>query len=298
MFHCLGMLLALLLAGPPPGAAQTSAATPPEWRILQPGVEYTRLKLDSPSRAKSVDLHVVRIDPRVARLRAVLASESDGQKRTTRRWAEEHDLAVATNLGMFNLENHAEHTGFLRHGKHINSARWVKTYQSVLAFDPLDEKWPPAVVLDLDAPGAKERLDGYGTVVQNLRLIKGPGQSVWKDNRRQWSEMLLADDDQGRILLLFSRTPVSMPELNRMLLASPLRIQRAMHLEGGPEASLSIHAGGVDLDLCGSYETGFLENDGNLEQWPIPNVLGVERVRPAESPSAPDPSPKESPPGS
>ena len=34
-----------------------------------------------------------------------------------------------------------------------------------------------------------------------------------------------------------------------------------MHVEGGPEASLSVHAGGVDLDLNGSYETGFNEND-------------------------------------
>lgn len=290
MLYRFSMLLLLLFAWPTPGAAQTSAVKQPEWRVLQPGLEYTRLKLDAAGKGAAFDLHVVRIDPRVARLRAVLASELDGQKRTAVRWAKEHDLAVTTNLGMFNLENHAEHTGFLRHGEHTNSARWVKDYQSVLAFDPRDEKQPPAVVLDLDAPGARERLDGYRTVVQNLRLIKGPGRSVWRDNRRKWSEVLLADDEAGRILLVFSRTPVSMPELNRMLLASSLGIQRAMHLEGGPEASLSIHAGGLELDLCGSYESGFFENDSNARQWPIPNVLGVERVRPAENPSAPAPS--------
>jgi hypothetical protein len=68
-----------------------------------------------------------------------------------------------------------------------------------------------------------------------------------------------------------------MHELNDLLLHLPLDITQAMHLEGGPEASLSIHAGGVDLDLCGSYETGFEENDANAKQWPIPNVLGVAR---------------------
>jgi len=47
--------------------------------------------------------------------------------------------------------------------------------------------------------------------------------------------------------------------------------------EGGPEASLSIHAGGVDLDLNGSYETGFNENDDEISQWPIPNVFAVAR---------------------
>jgi hypothetical protein len=31
----------------------------------------------------------------------------------------------------------------------------------------------------------------------------------------------------------------------------------------------------LDLDLSGSYETGFLSDDSNAQQWPIPNVLGV-----------------------
>jgi hypothetical protein len=80
-----------------------------------------------------------------------------------------------------------------------------------------------------------------------------------------------------------------MRELNRLLIASPLRIQRAMHLEGGPEASLSIHAGGLDLDLCGSFESGFWENESNSLQWPVPNVLGVERASPVSAPAAPSP---------
>jgi hypothetical protein len=68
-----------------------------------------------------------------------------------------------------------------------------------------------------------------------------------------------------------------MAAFNRRLLALPLGIAPAMHVEGGPEASLSIHAGGVDLDLDGSYETGFNENDDERAQWPIPNVLAVRR---------------------
>ena len=68
-----------------------------------------------------------------------------------------------------------------------------------------------------------------------------------------------------------------MRDFNALLLSLPLDIQQAMHLEGGPEASLSIHVPGLDVDLCGSYETGFLENDSNKAQWAIPNVLGVMR---------------------
>ncbi len=68
-----------------------------------------------------------------------------------------------------------------------------------------------------------------------------------------------------------------MKELTDILLALPLAIDAAMHMDGGPPASLSIHAGGVDLDLNGSFETGALESDAVPAQSPIPNVLGVRR---------------------
>ena len=68
---------------------------------------------------------------------------------------------------------------------------------------------------------------------------------------------------------------------NEKLLSLPLGIVRAMHVEGGPEASLSIHAGGVDLDLCGSYETGFYDHT-NTRLWAIPNVLGVMKADPRQ----------------
>ena len=41
------------------------------------------------------------------------------------------------------------------------------------------------------------------------------------------------------------------------------------------EASLSVHVSGADFDLSGSYETGFMENDSNQEQWSLPNVIAV-----------------------
>ena len=100
---------------------------------------------------------------------------------------------------------------------------------------------------------------------------------MWGKQERRWSEAAVAADKEGRILFVFSRRPYSMQELNEKLLGLPLGITAAMHVEGGPEASLSIHAGGVDLDLNGSYETGFNENDDERAQWPIPNLLAVAR---------------------
>ena len=175
---------------------------------------------------------------------------------------------VAINAGMFETD-YRSNVGFLRSGAHLNNPRW-NTYQSALAFGP-----GTAFMADLDAPDAKQRLEPVDTVIQNLRLIRAGGVNVWKPGPRKWSEAAVAADDQRRILFLFSRSPLSMKEFGDKLLAMPLHITHAMHVEGGPEASLSIRAGSRKIDLSGSYETGFNENDGNAGQWPLPNVIGV-----------------------
>ena len=113
-------------------------------------------------------------------------------------------------------------------------------------------------------------------VAINAGMFQGDGRSNvgWAQTAKRWSEAAIGVDSHGR-----PRTAYTMHDFNDMLLRMPLDIAGAMHVEGGPEASLSIHTNGFDLDLAGSYETGFLENDSNDRQWPIPNVLGVIREK-------------------
>ena len=268
-------------------ASPARAACPEtlRWRRLQPGVAYATVdvacagKPAEPVKVRDRALHVVRLEPARVRLRALMTSQLEGQQNlTAAQWAKTRRLALVINLGMYQ-NDHKTHVGHLRAGTHVNSKRWVPSYRSVLAFHPRQGGIPKAVMLDREDDGASEQLARYGVVAQNLRLIRGGAKprGVWSSRPRRWSEAALAQDAEGRLLLLFARAPLTMWELNRLLLALPLGIVRAMHLEGGPEASLSIHAGGVDLDLCGSFETGFVPDDSNTVQWPLPNVLGVER---------------------
>ncbi|MEW6432977.1 MAG: phosphodiester glycosidase family protein [Myxococcota bacterium] len=261
------LLLALVVAAPPAE----------RWRSLAPGVEYRTFELEKRPEAGDGRLHVVRVDPALADLDFALASEHGGATRTAGQWADEQGFVAAINAGMYQTD-YRKNVGYLRHGEHVNNGRWKSSYQSVLAFGSLDGG-APAVMVDRDAPDAGERIAGYGSAVQNLRLLKAPGVNVWSPNGRTWSEALVAQDAQGRVLFLFTRTPFEMVELNQRLLALPLGLVRAMHVEGGPEASLSIRADGLKLDLSGSYETGFFTSDGNDHQWRIPNALGV-RARP------------------
>ncbi len=252
------------------------AAADLDWKVLEPGIAYATVQAPGPRPVSlSIDdhLHLVRVDPKVRSVEAVMAGTGDGRARTAAQWCRERHLAVAINMGMFQADRRTN-TGYARSPKHLNNGHWAAKYKAALGFGALKSGAPPLVMADFDDPAAKSRLADYGTVIQNLRLIKA-GRSVWEQQERRWSEAAVGVDRQGRLVFIFSRYPYTMKELTDILLALPLGIESAMHMDGGPPASLSIHAGGVDLDLNGSFETGALESDAVPAQLPIPNVLGV-----------------------
>jgi len=242
------------------------------WQRVQRGVELTSIDLQAPPQQRD-RLYVVRVDPARAKLTVALASEKKTAPQTAAEWCRTSKLAVAINLGMFQTDGQSN-VGYLRHGSHTNNPRW-NDYNSVLALNPSGGSDPPALWVDRDQTNAIQQLARYDVVIQNLRLLARDKRNVWAKSDRRWSEAAVAIDSTGRVLFLFARAPHAMRELNDLLLKLPLGIVAAMHVEGGPEASLSIHAAGIDLDLNGSYETGFWPDDTNQRQWPIPNVLGV-----------------------
>ena len=75
--------------------------------------------------------------------------------------------------------------------------------------------------------------------------------------------------------MIFSRTPQSMHALNEALLALPLQLVCAQHLEGGPEAQLFVAVGDFSLEIIGGYENS--SGAGALlgAAWPLPNVIGI-----------------------
>ena len=207
----------------------------------------------------------------------VVGSSQTGEAsgHTAREWCEQHKLSAAINAGMFKTDGRT-HVGYMGSHEHVNNSK-VNDYQSIAAFDPRDTKSPAFRIFDLDDPQVSMQsiLAGYASAVQNLRLIKRPGNNRWTQQSRVWSEAALGEDDSGRVLFIFSRTPFSMHDLNQQLLAAGIGLVAAQHLEGGPEAQLYVHAGDVQLEQFGSYETNFKENDSNAAPWPIPNILGV-----------------------
>ena len=275
------MLIALLWLAcrPAPAPAHEvpplTPTAPPAlaWRQVAPGVEHTWLAFDREPKIGANRLDIVRLDPARVRLSATLRSA--GQPEQTAQEACGGDgSVVVTNLGMFHPDG--RHVGWTRQGDHVDQPVHVDDYRSWLLAGPRAPGLPPWRVIDSDGPPPD--LDAWDLATQTLRLIARPGRSVWTDAPRRWSEAALGQDTAGRLLLLHTRAAWTMSELNAHLLTMPLGLVAAMHLEGGPEASLSICTPALQLHLGGGYESGF-SDDSNTQQWPLPNL---PRVTPLE----------------
>lgn len=264
---------AILLAGAPAARAG--------WKELAPGLDLGTFRLEGPG--ADAELQALRVDAARWDLGLYLASEHDMKRGLpARSWAEEFGLVAVINAGMFGTD-WVTHVGHLRNGRHVNNAN-RNVYKSVAGFRPREgrDDVPPFAIHDLDLPGAAmdSVIARYECVVQNLRLIKRPRENRWTPQERRWSEAALGEDEKGRALFLFCRTPLAMHDFNeRVLAVKDLRLVAAQHLEGGPQAQLYVRAGGQEREWVGGRAETWGDPEGSGIAWPVPNVIGV-RARP------------------
>jgi len=271
---CTGLLLAILSLGL---SALLLARPASDWKGIAPGMDLRYVSAKNPSSVGDSRIVILRMDPGQWQLEAAgITQTRESAGHTARDWSRSRNFSAAINAGMFD-KDYKTHLGYMGSVGHINNSH-RNTYQSVAAFEPRDSQSLPRFrIFDLDDPGThfQDILKDYASVLQNLRLVKRPGMNQWPQQERKWSEAALGEDDTGRILFIYSRSPFSMYDLNNELLGAGIGLVAAQHLEGGPEAQLYLHVGTTEMELCGSYETSFTENDSNSAAWPVPNILGV-----------------------
>jgi hypothetical protein len=256
----------LLLAVPAAGAADSA------WTTLGSGLELGRFSLDGLDPPGAL-VHVLRVDPRRWELALHGLPRGDSVGYTAREWSRREGLVAAINAGMYQTD-YRTHSGYLAADGAVLS-RGVNGYLSAAVFDPVDPVDPPFRIFDLDDVPLGSLLPRYRSVVQNLRMIKRPGENRWTAQERRWSEAALGEDGEGRALFIFCGAPLPLDRLIAALLSLPLGIVAAQHLEGGSQAQLFVAAGGSAVDLVGGYDVVVGESDQKRTAWPVPNVIGV-----------------------
>ena len=260
------LLAGLILLSPVSGAAQNA------WTQLGIGLEQGRFPLADLGFPGAV-VHVLRVDPRrwELTLHGLPSGASIGY--TAREWSRREGLSAAINAGMYQAD-YRTHSGHMRADGTIFS-RGTNAYLSAAAFDPVDPKDPPFRIFDLDDDPLATVLARYRRIVQNLRMVKRPGENRWTSQERRWSEAALGEDREGRALLIFCGAQLPLDRLIEALLALPLGLVAAQHLEGGTQAQLFVAAGGQTTELVGGYEGVFPAPEVNRPAVPVPNILGV-----------------------
>jgi uncharacterized protein YigE (DUF2233 family) len=247
------------------------------WRVLEEGLELQHFEAPIPASEGDSKFTVLRIDPKRFKLALLSANAMKlGGPRTISAWVSEQHLVAAINGGMF--EPGGAPVGYGRAGAAVLNPAWKAKYGALFALDPLGPGLAAPAILDADCEDTKALEPRYGTVLQSMRMIGCKGGNLWAKSERKWSAAALGIDGAGRVLFIHARSPWDMRDFIGNLQGLPLGIARAMYLEGGPETSLAVRAGGVSLDEIGSYETGFNENGDNARQWELPLVIGAQRI--------------------
>ncbi len=255
------ILAGLALAG---SGCLGRSAVPGPWRVLEPGLEISHFDSRTGAPVATGDFTVLRVDPRHWTLKVITTQiAGDDRPRTLSGWCEDFHLIAAINAGMYQQDGRT-HVGYCQvDGKVINPV--VNKYKSAAAMDPVEPGEPPFRIFDLDETDLAQVKAAYRTVVQNLRLIKRPGEPRWPRTQSSWSEAALGEDKEGRALLMHCTRPLSMHDFNEIVLSLPLDLVCAQHLEGNFPAQLWVQHPG----LAGDSRNQVLPGQA------LPLILGV-----------------------
>lgn len=168
-------------------------------------------------------------------------------------------------------------TGFMRDSGYVNKSKMTPKYNTVAAFNRKDTSVPAFQIIDIKNQNWDVLKNKYHSLFQGIRMIDQHRNNCWSKQKKIWSMVCIAQDKHNNILLVFTRSPYPVHDFIDILLDSPLDIQKAQYLEGGPEASLYVNHKGFEMEKLGSYETSYNENDLNDYGWGIFNIIGVRK---------------------
>lgn len=250
------------------------------WVKVEEGLDYA--EIDAPIRSNIADskITVIRINPQNYEFQLLSSKENGEDIKPIDQWANEHELMVAINAGMFRAD-YATSTGYMKNFDFLNNPVLHKEYKTIIAFNPKTAELPLFQIIDLECQDWEELEGSYNSYVQCLRMLDCDRKNKWSKQEKYWSIAAISEDEDGNVLFLFSRTPYSVYDFNQIIRQLPIKATKMMYLEGGPEASIYLDYDQHQLQKMGSYETAFKQNDLNTEYWAIPNVLGVRKRRKA-----------------
>lgn len=171
-------------------------------------------------------------------------------------WAERLQAPVVFNAGQFDADR--RYLGWLKgQGTWLSRSR-KPGWQGLLVTGAYRPTLPYGQILDLDTMSrgdAQAAADAYDNVVQSMMLLDEASQVRVRRTQRAACRTVVAEDADGKLLLMASEGAITLYDLAQWLGRSGLRIRRAMNLDGGVESQLAVRTPELNLTLYGKYGT-------------------------------------------
>ena len=245
------------------------------WRPAAPGFDWARTEIIYGARFGPNDLYLARFDPARYVFKPYHESEFPAPVNLSG-WGERFpSLPALINAGQFYPDR--RYMGRLRRdGLEISPAdhgRWRGFLVSVPRTKPY--RGPASTIIDQENPKQGLTPEDYLNVMQSFMLLDRGGRIRVRDTANLAARAAVAEDQEGRLLLVM--TPAAMSLHDLALALKDLKMVQALGLDGGFEGQFLWRRDGETFQATGQYSI----SPGRAFHLPgyhptLPAVLAVE----------------------
>lgn len=248
------------------------AAQDPQWDVLREGLAVTLWTPDS--RCEDMPpLLMVRVDPERFRF-AVYQYHDEGlpSPLMIQEWQQHTGMPLLFNAGLFRED--FSYMGLLLKGGRLLAGKRHHMWQGLFVAEPTEPGARKARVLDLAVDPFSEAQPTYREAAQSLMLFDRTGKPRVRDSAKRAYQTIVAEDEEGSILLVKTTQVVSLYELARCLRRGLPSLRQAMAMDGGSSSDLFLRA---DLlrATAGTFPWQSLVDGTATHHIPLPAVIGV-----------------------
>jgi uncharacterized protein YigE (DUF2233 family) len=153
-------------------------------------------------------------------------------------WQEYTGAAVVLNAGQF-LADYSYLGLLFKDGRSIGGKRHP-SWHGLFVAEPLDHGLKQAGILDLSIERFTEMQPAYREAAQSLMLLDRRGQTRVRRSGRQAQQSIVAEYEDGSILLIKTTEETALWELANCLKAGFSGIRQALVLDGGSSSDLLV----------------------------------------------------------
>lgn len=248
------------------------------WKPLLSGLDLLEINAYTKPYVEDGKLTIIRIQPALFNFRLISTTETKLTK-PGQYWVESLGLNMLFNAGMYNLKDGRSHRYFMKNYKHLNNSNLSVTTNGIIAFNRKNESVPTFGLYDLTKSDWEMIDTSYNTIIQGLRMIDGDGCPVyWNDRVQSCSMIIIAQDRESNIYVIFSKTPFTQNQMIDNLLNLPIALINAVYLEGGSRSNLIVSTTKFKMKWVGSFGSDINSYNKNSTFFPFPNFIGLTLI--------------------